>query len=77
MIVGKVGKKGELYIPKRARELINLRPGDEILVEVREDKLVIRKKPSIIDILMEDSVLKVSVKEIREIRNMLSRLLGS
>ena len=75
MIEGKVGKKGELYIPKKVRELINLRPGDGILIEVEENRLIIRKKPSIVDILMEEPVSKVSVEELRVTRNKLSRLL--
>jgi AbrB family looped-hinge helix DNA binding protein len=76
MIEGKVGKKGELYIPKKVREQINLRPGDGILIEVEGDKLIIRKKPSIVDILMEKPVSKVSVGGLRRVRNELSRLLG-
>ena len=36
MIVGKVEKSCELYIPKKVRESINLKLRDEILVEVRE-----------------------------------------
>jgi AbrB family looped-hinge helix DNA binding protein len=75
MIEGKVGKKGELYIPKKVRELINLRPEDGILIEVEENRLIIRKKPSIVDILMEEPVSKVSVEELRVTRNKLSRLL--
>ncbi len=75
MIVGKVGKKGELYIPKKVRDLADLKPGDEILVEVRGKELIIKKKPSVIDLLMEEAVTKVSVEELREIRNKLSELL--
>ncbi len=75
MIVGRVGKKGELYIPKKVRDLADLKPGDEILVEVRGKKLIIKKKPSIADLLMEEAVAKVSVEELREIRDKLSELL--
>ena len=28
-MMGKVGKKSEMYIPKKVRELANLNPGDE------------------------------------------------
>jgi len=74
-MIGKVGKKGELYIPKKVRESIDLKPGDEVLVEVRGKELIIRKKRNIVDILMEKPVSKVSVEELREIRGKLSRLL--
>ena len=74
-MIGKIGKKGEIYIPKRVRELANLNPGDEVLVEVRGKELIIRKKESVIDVLMEEAVSKVSVEELREIRVKLSELL--
>ena len=74
-MIGKIGKKGEIYIPKRVRELVNLNPGDEVLVEVRGEELIIRKKESVIDVLMEEAVSKVSVEELREIREKLSELL--
>jgi len=74
-MIGKVGKKGEIYIPKRGRELANLNPEDEVLIEVRGKELIIRKKESVIDVLMEEAVSKVSVEELREIREKLSELL--
>ena len=64
-----------MYIPKKVRESIDLKPGDEVLVEVRGKELIIRKKRSIVDILMEEPVSKVSVEELREVRDKLSRLL--
>jgi len=76
-MMGKVGKKGEIYVPKRVRELAKLNPGDEVLVEVRGKELIIRKKESVIDVLMEEAVSKVSVEELREIRRELSELMGA
>ncbi len=63
-----MGKKGELYIPK------NLKPGDEISVEVRGDE-IIKKPSSIFDVLMEEPVSNVPVEELRDVRNRLSKLL--
>ncbi len=74
-MIGKIGKKGEIYIPKRVRELAKLNPGDEVLVEVKGKELIIRKKESVIDVLTEEAVSKVSVEELREIREKLSELL--
>lgn len=34
----KIGEKGQFVIPKEARELFNLQPGDEILVLGDEEK---------------------------------------
>ena len=74
-MIGKVGKKGEIYIPKKVREAINLKPGDEITIEVRGEELIIKKKRDVFDVLMEDAVSKVTVDELRDIRDKLSRLL--
>jgi len=74
-MIGKIGKKGEIYIPKKIRVVANLNPGDEVLVEVRGKELIIRKKESVIDVLMEEAVSKVSVEELREMREKLSELL--
>ncbi len=74
-MIGKVGKKGEIYIPKKVREAVNLKPGDEITIEVREEELIIKKKRDVFDVLMEDAVSKVTVNELRDIRDKLSRLL--
>ena len=74
-MIGKIGKKGEIYIPKKIRVMANLNPGDEVLVEVRGKELIIRKKESVIDVLMEEAVSKVSVEELREMREKLSELL--
>jgi len=74
-MMGKVGKKGELYIPKRAREAVDLKPGDEVTIEIRGKELIIKKWRGIVDVLMEDAVAKVAVEELREVRDKLSRLL--
>jgi len=38
-----VGPKGQVVIPKEIREEIGLREGDEVIVELRGDEIVIRK----------------------------------
>ncbi len=75
-IKGKVGKKGEIYIPKKIRESVGLIPGDEIEVDVDEGKLVIRKKPSALDLLKQRPLATIKVEEMREIRKRLSERLS-
>ena len=75
-IKGRVGKKGEIYIPKKIRESVGLMPGDEIEVYVDEGKLVIRKKPSALDLLKQKPFATVKVEEMREIRERLSERLS-
>ncbi len=74
-MIGKVGKKGEIYVPKKIRERVNLNPGDEVLVEVKGRELIIKKKENIVDVLMDEAIAKVSVDEMRSIREKVRKLL--
>ncbi|ADB58874.1 AbrB/MazE/SpoVT family DNA-binding domain-containing protein [Archaeoglobus profundus] len=74
-MIGKVGKKGEIYVPKKVRKEANLNPGDEVLVEVKGKELIIKKKESIVDVLMDEAVAKVSLDEMRSIREKVRKLL--
>lgn len=38
----KIGQKGQIVIPKVVRESIGIKPGDEIVMEVREKEVVIK-----------------------------------
>lgn len=73
---GRVRKKGEIYILKKIRESVGLMPGDEIEVDVDEGKVVIRKKPSALDLLKQKPFATVRVEEMREIRERLSERLS-
>lgn len=39
----RVGPKGQVVIPKMIREYLGIEPGDEVLMEVEEKRLVIKK----------------------------------
>ena len=41
-----VTQKGQVTIPKKVRERLNIKQGDEVIFEVNEDNVVIRKKES-------------------------------
>ena len=50
-IVLKVRKKGIIILPKKLREEVGIREGDEVVVEVEKDRLVLRVlKPKIVDV---------------------------
>ena len=54
----KVGDRGQIVIPKEARELFDIRPGDTLLILGEEDKGLIISRPellrSIADQIFED-----------------------
>ncbi len=71
--VGKVGKKGELYMPEGLRAEIGLNPGDDFLVTVGMEGLIVKKGKKISDLLMEEPIAKVTGKEMGEIRKELEK----
>lgn len=38
----KVGPKGQAVIPKEVREILRIRPGDEVVFEVKEDGALVK-----------------------------------
>lgn len=71
--VGKVGKKGELYMPEELRAEIGLNPGDDFLVTIGLEGLIVKKGKKISDLLMEEPIAKVTGKEMGEIRKELEK----
>ncbi|MCL7383756.1 MAG: AbrB/MazE/SpoVT family DNA-binding domain-containing protein [Thaumarchaeota archaeon] len=50
-VVLKIRKKGILILPKRLREAVGLEEGDDVVVEVVGDGLVLRAlKPKVVDV---------------------------
>lgn len=44
-IIAKVGKKSQIVIPKEIRDTIGIREGDELIIDILYDKIIIRLKP--------------------------------
>ncbi len=44
----KVGDRGQIVIPKEARELFNIRPGDTLLILGEADKGLIVSRPELL-----------------------------
>ena len=45
----KVGDRGQIVIPKEARELFHIRPGDTLLILGEEQRGLIVSKPEVLD----------------------------
>ncbi|HHN66018.1 MAG TPA: AbrB/MazE/SpoVT family DNA-binding domain-containing protein [Nitrospirae bacterium] len=41
----KIGKKSQIVIPKKLREAIGISEGDEIIIDLEDDRIVIKPKP--------------------------------
>ena len=50
----KVGDRGQIVIPKEARELFNIQPGDTLLILGEEDKGLIVSRPELLRDLADE-----------------------
>jgi len=69
----KVGKKGELYTPKKMRLQVGMRPGNEFIAVVKGEKVILKKRKTITDLLEEDAIATVSEEDIKKEREILER----
>ncbi len=53
IIKRKLGPKGQVVIPKDARELLHIKPGSEILIEILENQIIIRPATDAKDFLQK------------------------
>ena len=69
----KVGKKGELYTPKKLRLKIGLSPGNEIIATIKGEEILLKKRKTIINLLEEDSITSITEGEIKKERPLLEK----
>jgi len=68
MITKNVFAKGPLVIPKTIRELLGINVGDEIAIEVENEKLILTKKKNMAHVfseVCERNSTKISMKKIK------------
>jgi len=61
----KVGDRGQIVIPKEARELFNIRPGDTLLIMGEENKGLIISRPELLRDLA-DQIFEADTKEAKK-----------
>ena len=59
----KVGKRGEIYTTKEIRELAGIKAPGELLLIVRDGEIVIKRPPSLSEVLKKKPLLKMSFEE--------------
>jgi len=65
---GKIGNKGEMYLPVSIRNEIGLQPGTRVkFIVLPNGKLYIEKIPTLEDLLNGKPLMKVSVEEIEKL----------
>ena len=59
----KVGDRGQIVIPKEARELFGIKPGDTLLILAEEDTGLIVSRPEVLRALAEQFFYGVKKEE--------------
>lgn len=68
MISKTVLAKGQLVIPKTIRDLLGINVGDELVIDVEDERIILSKKQNMLDVFLEvceRSGGKISMKEIK------------
>ena len=55
----RVGDRGQIVIPKEARELFNIRPGDTLLILGEPDTGLVVSRPEVLNNLANEILTKV------------------
>ncbi|MGQ4915472.1 MAG: AbrB/MazE/SpoVT family DNA-binding domain-containing protein [Candidatus Asgardarchaeia archaeon] len=67
-----IGSKGEIYLPKRIRDLLGLKPKDRITIRIKNGQIIITPIKDFESLLSEEPEVEVSLDEIHKCRQKLS-----
>ncbi|MHA1665488.1 MAG: AbrB/MazE/SpoVT family DNA-binding domain-containing protein [Candidatus Njordarchaeales archaeon] len=67
IIEGVIGKKGEIYVKKKLRDILKLRPGDKVEFIVKGKVALFRKKVTPRD-LIKMRLAKVDLDDLKKLR---------
>ncbi len=72
----KIGKKGEIFTTKKIREALGLRPDTYVVASVIGDKLIIRRIPTLEE-LLDNTFAEVEWEEVEKLsESMQKRIIG-
>ncbi len=69
MITRKVLAKGQVVIPKTIRDLMGINEGDDILIDIDREKIILSKKQDVCEVFLEVSqrrAQRISMKDIKK-----------
>ncbi|MEM1859640.1 MAG: AbrB/MazE/SpoVT family DNA-binding domain-containing protein, partial [Metallosphaera sp.] len=69
----RVGKKGELYLPKALRQKTRIKVNSEVEVRIERDRIIIDVIPSLEDLLSKRKTVKLTPEEFEEISEEVQR----
>ncbi len=68
MITKNVLAKGQIVIPKTIRDLMGINVGDELTIDIEDEKIILSKKQNGMEVFLEvckKSSTKISMKKIK------------
>mgnify|MGYP000041111728 CR=1 FL=1 len=66
--IAKVGKKGEVVLKKPERDIAGIKPGDKVIIIGRPGEIIIRKIPSLEELLRKPPKIKLTIEELKKLR---------
>ncbi len=69
MISKNVLAKGQVVIPKTIRDLLGINVGDELIIDVKDERIILSKKQDVLDVFLDvckRSESEISMKEIKK-----------
>lgn len=69
---GTIGSKGELFLPKRMRAKLGLKPNSEVLYRIEGDRLIVEPIPSLEEALGSEPLVRIRLEDFERFREGLS-----
>ena len=67
-----IGSKGEIYIPKKIREQLGLKPKDKIIIRIKSGQIIIIPVKDFEELLSKEPEVEISLDEFHKFRRELS-----